>query len=434
MPGSKSITNRALLCAALAPGCSRLTGALFADDTRAMLGAVSAIGADVTTDEAGGVVDVVGADVRHPSAGCRVDAQQSGTTSRFLLPVVALGSERCVVDGDAQLRVRPFGPLISALRDLGADVRELGAPDRLPVAITGPVQGGEVVLPGDVTSQFLSGLLLAAPMMRNGLRVRLSSSPVSVPYLRLTAAVMAQFGVHADADESGAVVQPGTYRAREFTVEPDASAASYFLGAAAITGGRVTIEGLGSASLQGDIAFADVLERMGARVDRAADAITVRGPSTSAGLTGVDVDAPGRPVDLGRYALWEGSRVTGAMASGYLRFDAPCSPCGGQGEQVAPRGRNRESAARSSMASCATAIGRLAAGARGCACLKSLLACAGWCGVPETRGQFKCWRAIASTCALALMGSVAQRASSRSTAPAPVQAPWVGRRRRASRV
>jgi 3-phosphoshikimate 1-carboxyvinyltransferase len=131
---------------------------------------------------------------------------------------------------------------------------------------------------------------MAAPMMRDGLRVRLSSSPVSVPYLRLTVAVMAQFGVHADVDESGAVVQPGTYRAREFTVEPDASAASYFLGAAAITGGRVTIEGLGSASLQGDIAFADVLERMGARVDRAADAITVAGPSTSAGLTGVDVD------------------------------------------------------------------------------------------------------------------------------------------------
>jgi 3-phosphoshikimate 1-carboxyvinyltransferase len=290
VPGSKSVTNRALLCAALAPGCSRLTGALFADDTRAMLAAVSAIGAAVTADEAGGAVEVVGADVRHPAAGCRVEARQSGTTSRFLLPVVALGSERSVVDGDAQLRVRPFGPLISALRDLGADVRELGAPDRLPVAITGPVQGGEVILPGDVTSQFLSGLLIAAPLMRNGLRVRLSSSPVSVPYLRLTAAVMAQFGVHADVDQSGAVVQAGTYRAREFTVEPDASAASYFLGAAAITGGRVTIEGLGSASLQGDIAFADVLERMGARVDRAADAITVTGPSTSAGLTGVDVD------------------------------------------------------------------------------------------------------------------------------------------------
>ncbi|HXP37225.1 MAG TPA: 3-phosphoshikimate 1-carboxyvinyltransferase, partial [Solirubrobacteraceae bacterium] len=168
--------------------------------------------------------------------------------------------------------------------------RELGEPDRLPVAVTGPLLGDEVVLPGDVTSQFLSGLLIAAPLMPNGLRVRLSSPAVSVPYLRLTAAVMAQFGVPMHLGDSGALVQAGSYTAREFAVEPDASAASYFLGAAAVTGGRVTIDGLGSASLQGDVAFADVLERMGARVDRAADAITVTGPATSAGLQGVDVD------------------------------------------------------------------------------------------------------------------------------------------------
>ena len=283
VPGSKSITNRALLCAALAPGHSRLTGALFAEDTRAMLAAVAAFGADVQADEAGATVDVAGTDVRRSSTASRVDARQSGTTSRFLLPVLALGSGRSVVDGDAQLRSRPFGPLISALR-------ELGEPDRLPVAVTGPLLGDEVVLPGDVTSQFLSGLLIAAPLMPNGLRVRLSSPAVSVPYLRLTAAVMAQFGVPMHLGDSGALVQAGSYTAREFAVEPDASAASYFLGAAAVTGGRVTIDGLGSASLQGDVAFADVLERMGARVDRAADAITVTGPATSAGLQGVDVD------------------------------------------------------------------------------------------------------------------------------------------------
>jgi 3-phosphoshikimate 1-carboxyvinyltransferase len=290
VPGSKSITNRALLCAALAPGQSRLTGALFAEDTRAMLAAVSALGADVKADEAGATVDVVGTDVRRSSTARRVDARQSGTTSRFLLPVLALSSGRSVVDGGAQLRSRPFGPLISALRELGADVRELGEPDRLPVAVTGPLLGDEVLLPGDVTSQFLSGLLIAAPLMPDGLRVRLSSSGVSVPYLRLTAAVMAQFGVLADLEDSGALVQAGSYTAREFAVEPDASAASYFLGAAAVTGGRVTIDGLGSASLQGDVAFADVLERMGARVNRTADAITVTGPSTSTGLQGIDVD------------------------------------------------------------------------------------------------------------------------------------------------
>ena len=279
-PGSKSITNRALLCAALAPGTSTLTGVLFADDTRAMLGAITALGATVNADPAAATVTVTGVDPRVGTSDALVDARQSGTTSRFILPMAALRPGRTVVDGAQQLRARPFGPVLDALRDLGADVSATGF---LPATVRGPMRGGPVRVSGHISSQFLSGLLMAGPLMTDGLAVELTSPQVSVPYVEMTKAVMAAFGVAVD----GLAVAPGSYRATEYTVEPDASAASYFLGAAAVAGGTVTVRGLGTASLQGDVGFADVLEQMGARVSRTADSLTV---SVSDGLTGVDVD------------------------------------------------------------------------------------------------------------------------------------------------
>ncbi len=281
-PGSKSITNRALLCAALAPGVSTLTGALFADDTRAMLGAVAALGAAVTADEDAATVTVRGADPRATAHEVTVDARQSGTTSRFVLPAAALRPGRTLVDGSAQLRARPFGPLLDALRGLGATVEEQ-RPGFLPAAVTGPLPGGHVAVPGHLSSQFLSGLLMAGPLMRDGLTVELTTPLVSVPYVDMTVAVMRAFGVRAD----GLTVRPGGYRPTTYAVEPDASAASYLLAAAAVRGGRVTVDGLGTGSLQGDVRFADVLERMGATVTRTADTLTVAGTGA---LRGVDVD------------------------------------------------------------------------------------------------------------------------------------------------
>ena len=282
-PGSKSITNRALICAALAPGRSTLTGVLFADDTHAMLDAVRALGATLMLDEPASTVVVDGIDPRTASGEVTVNARQSGTTSRFILPAAALRPARGIIDGTPQLRARPFGPLVDALRELGATVEDLGQPGFLPVAVTGPVAGGKVPLPGHLSSQFLSGLLMAGPLMADGLSVELTSPLVSVPYVEATTAVMAAFGVTVD----GLHVRPGAYRATDFAVEPDASAASYLLAAAAIGAGRVTVEGLGTASLQGDVRFADLLERMGARVERTADRITVTGTGT---LHGIDVD------------------------------------------------------------------------------------------------------------------------------------------------
>ncbi|MFI5933402.1 3-phosphoshikimate 1-carboxyvinyltransferase [Actinoplanes sp. NPDC051494] len=278
-PGSKSITNRALVCAALAPGTSTLTGALFADDTRAMMDAVAALGASVTADPSSRTVTVAGP----CSKGGPVDARQSGTTSRFILPAAALLGARTVVDGTPQLRARPFGPVLDALRQVGAEVEELGEPGCLPAAVRGPSRGGEVQVSGHISSQFLSGLLMAGPLMRDGLTVALTSPLVSVPYVEMTRAVMAAFGVVV----TGLTVPAGAYRPTDYAVEPDATAASYFLGAAAVAGGRVTVSGLGTDSLQGDVGFADVLARMGATVSRTDTSMTV---SSTGRLHGVDVD------------------------------------------------------------------------------------------------------------------------------------------------
>ncbi|GAA4199564.1 3-phosphoshikimate 1-carboxyvinyltransferase [Actinocatenispora rupis] len=288
IPGSKSVTNRALLCAALADGTSTLRGALFADDTAAMVGVLRGLGVEVETDESAARMVVRGAGRAIGAEPTTVDARKSGATSRFVLPAAALTRTPVVVDGAAQLRARPFGPLLDAMAELGATVRPLAEPGYLPVEVAGPIRGGEVTIPGHLSSQFLSGLMLAAPLLPDGLTVRVSTPLVSVPYVRMTARVMAAFGAAgADVSEKRVIVPAGAYRGVEYAVEPDASAASYFFAAAAITGGRVTVPGLGPDALQGDVAFVDVLAKMGAAVDRGRDSVTVRGTGT---LHGVDVD------------------------------------------------------------------------------------------------------------------------------------------------
>jgi len=293
-PGSKSLTNRALLAAALASGRSRLTGVLFADDTDAMLGCVEALGAGVTLDREARVVEVEGTGGRLAEGPVELHAALSGTTSRFVAATLALGAGPFRLDGGEPLRARPMGPVLDAVRQLGATVTEEGEPGHLPVTVSGGAvgigPGGErpvVALPGDISSQFVSGLLLAGACLPGGLRVELTTDPVSRPYLDMTVAVMAAFGAHAHADGPRAyVVEPGGYRPADYHVEPDASAASYLFAVAAVCGGRVRVEGLGEASLQGDVRFVDHLEAMGCTVRRAADAIEVEGGP----LHGIEAD------------------------------------------------------------------------------------------------------------------------------------------------
>jgi 3-phosphoshikimate 1-carboxyvinyltransferase len=306
-PGSKSVTNRALVCAALARGTSDLVDVLHADDTAAMVDCLSALGIAVGDPEGSDeatiqllgpsdprpvpVLRVVGCGGRPPSDGAILDARLSGTTSRFIAPVAALARGTVILDGGPPLRRRPMGALLDALTAIGAGVEPLGEPGHLPVRITAShrdVLGGSVEVSGDVSSQFLSGLLLSGPCLDDGLTVRVTTELVSVPYVRLTIGVMERFGATVEHDDDWRTlrVAPGGYRAVErYEVEPDASAASYWAAAAAIAGGSVRIEGLGRSSAQGDVAFIDVLGRMGAEVAWADDHVVVRSSGTLRGIT-----------------------------------------------------------------------------------------------------------------------------------------------------
>jgi 3-phosphoshikimate 1-carboxyvinyltransferase len=289
VPGSKSLTNRALVCAALAQGSSILRGALAADDTEAMTGCLRALGVELEADWDDAELFVKGVGGRVPPGPARVDVRQSGTTARFVAPLLALGSGTYVLTGAPQMMVRPMGPVFGALRELGVRIDFDGEPEYLPARIVagGGLAGGHIRQPGHVSSQFLSGLLLAAPAMRHGLRIELTSELVSQPYVELTESVMRAFGVEVVRQERGTVfvVPPGSYTGRDYTIEPDASAASYFLAAAAVCGGRVRVDGLGRGSAQGDLRFAELLGRMGASVDIERGYTEVRGGAELRGIT-----------------------------------------------------------------------------------------------------------------------------------------------------
>lgn len=292
VPGSKSITNRALLIAALAAQPSELTGVLFADDTEAMLGALSALGAELIIDRDRHVVRVVrGIDFASVPADTVLNSLESGTSARFLVAVAALASAPVTVDGQEAIRVRPIADLAGALEQLGVVVTSPagGEEPRLPLTIDGSEStGGKVSLRGDASSQFLSALMMSGPMLKDGLEIELTTPLVSRPYVVMTAEVMAAFGAVAtiggDDDAPVVRVESGGYTGTDFEIEPDASAASYFFAAAAVCGGRVRVEGLGSHSLQGDLAFVELLGQMGAEVTVGEHYSEVRAASPVSGL------------------------------------------------------------------------------------------------------------------------------------------------------
>ncbi|HEX6785836.1 MAG TPA: 3-phosphoshikimate 1-carboxyvinyltransferase, partial [Acidimicrobiales bacterium] len=288
VPGSKSITNRALVCAALAGGASTLRGIGLADDTEAMLDAIARLGADVRVQPEAATALVVGTAGALRPGPVELDARLAGTTSRFVTALAALGRGRYRIDGGEPLRARPRAPLHDALVALGAGIEPDSSWGHLPVVVTaGGLRGGAVALPGDVSSQFVTALMLVAPATELGMQIELTSPLVSRPYLAITQAVMSAFGVEeVVVGERSVTVGAGRYRRTDYTVEPDASSASYLWAAAAITGGRVAVPGFGPHPLQGDVAFVDLLARMGARVERQGGLITVHGRATQ----GIDVD------------------------------------------------------------------------------------------------------------------------------------------------
>jgi 3-phosphoshikimate 1-carboxyvinyltransferase len=289
VPGSKSIANRALVCAALADGDSELLGIPAGDDTRAMTNCLAGLGVPLSADRNRALVGGTGG--RMATGPVLLHAGLAGTTSRFVTALAALADGPVTVDGDGPLRRRPMAPLHEALAALGADVRTIDGAGRLPVTVSGPLRrGGTVELPGDVSSQFLTALMLIGPLLEGGLEIRLTTRLVSVPYLRLTATVMADFGVAGvDIGDDRVSVPAGRYRGVRFVVEPDASSASYPLAMAAVAGGRVRVRGLTLASAQSDVMFAELLASMGCRLDKSADALDVS-RDRECRLHGVDVD------------------------------------------------------------------------------------------------------------------------------------------------
>jgi 3-phosphoshikimate 1-carboxyvinyltransferase len=287
-PGSKSLTNRALVVASLANGSSRLTGVLDSQDTRVMIDSLQRLGLKIQHDPANCVVEIEGCGGRFPNAKADLWLENSGTSIRFLTAMCALGHGEYRLDGNERMRERPIGELVKGLQHLGVDLRcELGT-DCPPVMVhANGLNGGLTKLPGNVSSQFLSALLMAAPGARETLDIQLEGILVSEPYIDMTLGVMATFGVQVQTPQQGLYqVQPQSYKAANYDVEPDASAASYFFALAAITGGDITVEGLSRWSLQGDIHFVEALEKMGCDVRYEENAITVRGKP----LKGIDID------------------------------------------------------------------------------------------------------------------------------------------------
>jgi 3-phosphoshikimate 1-carboxyvinyltransferase len=287
-PGSKSITNRALICAALAEGESLLTCALESDDTRVMIEGLNQLGIVVQHDRAARAIRVIGCNGRPPATTADLMLGNSGTTVRFLTALCTLGNGTYRLDGVPRMRERPIQDLLDALSQLGASAVSEPGTGCPPVLVRADgLPGGRAEVAGNISSQFLSALLQAAPCARSDVELSVRGELVSKPYVAITRAVMRAFGAVIPSDGFPMRVSaPQTYRGRVYEIEPDASAASYFFAAAAIAGGSVTVEGLSRTSLQGDVAFCDCLRAMGCEVVEAADRITV----TGRGLRGIDVD------------------------------------------------------------------------------------------------------------------------------------------------
>ncbi len=297
VPGSKSITNRALPIAAAAAGESLLSGVLFADDTRHMLNCLQKLGIHLDIDESARTVRVHGANGNFSAPEADLFCGNSGTTIRFLTALCAATRGKYRLDGNERMRQRPIDELADAINSLGGRLQfpeNTGFP---PVQTIGAgLVGGRHRFTKSKSSQYISAVLMAAPMAKNPVEIVLEGPVTSEPYVRMTVAMMEQFGVAVQASaasvtgpDDGRILRVAAgqhYAGRPYAIEPDASNASYFLAAAALTpGATAAIPGLGRNSLQGDVLFADVLAQMGAKLFLDADFVRITGPDKLRGLT-----------------------------------------------------------------------------------------------------------------------------------------------------
>ncbi len=276
----------------MAEGASYIHNVLFADDTRYMIDALRGLGVRIASDEAQCRFVVNGCGGRWPSGEAALYCGNAGTVARFLTAAVCVGEGQYTLDGAARMRQRPISPLVDGLRNLGAEIAYGSVEGSLPLQIAARgLRGGNLRIDASDSSQYVSALLLVAPLAISDVMIEMAGPVVSGPYLRMTLKMVERFGAAVVEQDLRKFVVPATqrYAGQTIEIEPDASAASYFFGAAAITGGRVSVPGLGSGSVQGDVGFVRVLERMGCRAAVTPGATTVEGPAGGA-IRGVDVD------------------------------------------------------------------------------------------------------------------------------------------------
>lgn len=291
LPGSKSLSNRALLIAALANGTTKITNLLVSEDIEHMLNALASLGVEYTLSQCGTECTVVGNNgFFNVSEPLELYLGNAGTAMRPLCAALAASEGEFILTGEPRMKERPIGHLVNALTQLNADIKYLENKDYPPVKIKGkPLTGHTVKIDGSISSQFLTAILMIAPLIKTDSNIVIEGELVSKPYIDITLDIMSRFGVEVQNNnyQSFTVIGNQSYQAIEtYMVEGDASSASYFLAAGAIKGGEVTVHGVGKLSVQGDKHFADVLEKMGAEVTWADESITVVGKT----LTAVDMD------------------------------------------------------------------------------------------------------------------------------------------------
>ncbi|MGW8160706.1 MAG: 3-phosphoshikimate 1-carboxyvinyltransferase, partial [Desulfobulbales bacterium] len=288
VPGSKSITQRALIAAALAGGDSTLLGPLESEDTRYTAAALQQMGISVEKGEGKWIVKGNGGRISTPNK--EIYLGNNGTATRFLTSVAALGQGTFRISGDARMAERPILPLMQALQGWGVDIASINNNGCPPLRIeANGLSGGKTVLPPGKSSQYLSSLLLVAPYARQAAALDVEGEILSLPYVIMTLVVMEAFGITVEANEelNSFSIPRGTYNAMEYAIEGDASNASYFYAAAAVTGGEVTVPNVPVPSMQGDAAFVALLARMGCDINKTGDGLTVSGPEE---LTGITID------------------------------------------------------------------------------------------------------------------------------------------------
>ncbi|MBW2121767.1 MAG: 3-phosphoshikimate 1-carboxyvinyltransferase [Deltaproteobacteria bacterium] len=318
VPGSKSHTARALIIGALASGQTVLKDPLLAEDTEYMIRGLKALGVRMTTTSRGVVIQGTGGRLSPPAKPIFLGG--AGTAVRFLTTLSGLCGGHAVIDGSPRMRERPIQDLLDALKPLGIDARSIPGTGCPPVAVEGGrFRGGKTSLRGSTSSQFLSSILLAGPYAESGVEVDVDGDVVSRSYINLTMTTMRDFGVEVTHDDYRVFRVPaGSYSGRPYTIEGDLSSASYFFAAAAITGGRIRVDGINPATEQGDKGLLDVLEAMGCRVRWEGRFVEVTGGS----LSGIDVEMKTMPDAVPTIAVVAAfakgtTRISGV---GHLRF------------------------------------------------------------------------------------------------------------------